>query len=69
MKLFIDSSYCQEYPSNGGKEFIFYPFTYCHGNGIYRVRLDFYTGTGTGSIADHLGKETFLFSKEFSLKI
>ena len=67
MELSVDDSLCQVFPVYGGNEFNFNPATYCHKDGVYRLRLDVYTGTGTGSIAEHLGAEAFLFSREYIL--
>lgn len=45
----------------------FDPINYADGE--YKVKMEVYTHSGTGSLADKLGSEGFLFSREWILKI
>ena|GEM_PF-2095660 len=38
-------------------------------DGVYTIKMEVYTHTGTGSLADHLGAEAYAFTKEWILII
>ncbi|MEI7727257.1 MAG: hypothetical protein WCK09_19255 [Bacteroidota bacterium] len=52
-----------------GNSFQIDPFEYVHQDGIYRLTVEIGINTGSGSIADVLGAEGYLFQKDFMLVV
>lgn len=66
VKFILDGKeYYRKYNNSGS-----FSFTYLFlSNGIHRLVLEVYTETGSGSLADELGYEQFVFSKEWVIEV
>ncbi|MEI7897468.1 MAG: hypothetical protein WCJ26_10570 [bacterium] len=66
-RLYIDGG--QEQMEKCSNSFYIDPLNYIHKDGIYRMTIEVGINTGSGSIADALGAEGYLFQKDFILVV
>lgn len=66
VRLLIDSTVIQTVSSNSG---VFDFDVYSINNGLHTVSVQVFTKSGTGSIADKLNSESFMFSKKWILLV
>ena len=66
-RMFIDGEL--KYTQETGTDFYIDPLNYIHKDGIYRMTIEVGINTGSGSIADALGAEGYLFPKDFVLVV
>jgi hypothetical protein len=66
-RLYIDG--VEAYIQNCGNNFSIDPVFYIHNDGIYRMTIEVGINTGSGSIADAMGAEGYLFQKDYMLVV